>query len=106
MILELPISSDPAQSFVTQLGDTKFRFEIKFNDRSSVWTMDLIDEVTKEPLLYSIPLVLGLDLLEPYNLGIGHLLVVDESNRGRDAGPGDLGSRVKAYWFSPDEVPA
>jgi hypothetical protein len=104
VILELPFSNDPAQTFVTQLGDKKYGFDVKFNDRSGVWTLDLSDDATKVPLLQSVPLVLGCDLLEAYNLGIGRILVLDTTNRGKDAAPADLGDRVKVYWFSTDEV--
>lgn len=106
MIVELPLSSDPAQTMVTQLGDVKYGLEAKYNDRSGVWTLDISLATTGEVLVQSLPLVLGQDLLEPYNFSMGSLLVVDTSGRSRDAGPEDLGSRVKVYWFSPDEVAA
>jgi hypothetical protein len=101
---ELPFSSDPAQTFTTQLGDKKFGFDVRFNDRSGVWTFDLSDDTTKAVLLQSVPLVLGADLLEPYNLGIGRMVVIDTERRGRDAGPSDLGDRVKVYLVGADEV--
>lgn len=104
MIAEIPFDSTPNRGFVSQLGDRKFLFETRFNDRSGVWTLDLSDNTTKEVLLQSVPLVLGCDLLEPYNFGIGALLVQDTSNRGKDAGAEDLGERVKVYWLSPDEL--
>lgn len=105
MIVELPFSSDPAQAFTTQLGDEKYIIEAKFNDRSGVWTIDLYD-ATQQPIALSLPLLLGQDLLEPYNFGMGRILCVDETELGKDAGPDDLGSRVKVYWFSSDEVTA
>jgi hypothetical protein len=104
MILELPLSNDPAQTFTTQLGPKKYVIEVKYNDRSGVWTMDLADEVTTLPLLESIPLVLGTDLLGAYNFGIGSIIVVDTSNRSQDVGATDLGTRVRVYWISPEEV--
>lgn len=104
MILELPFSSDPAQVFSTQLGDTKYTIEAKYNDRSGVWTIDLYDGPTRELIVASLPLVIGQDLLEPYNFGIGRILCVDGAGQGRDAGHDDLGERVKVYWFSPGEV--
>jgi hypothetical protein len=104
VILELPFSNDPAQSFLSQLGDKKYGFNVKFNDRSGVWTLDLSDDATKAVLLQSVPLVLGCDLLEPYNFGIGRIMVMDTTNRGKDATAADLGDRVKVYWFSSDEV--
>ncbi len=106
MIIELPLSSDPAQTMVTQLGDVKYQIEVKYNDRSGVWTIDLGLATTGEVIAQSLPLVLGQDLLEPYNFDMGSLLVVDTSGRHKEAGPDDLGDRVKVYWFSPDEVAA
>ena len=106
MILELALSSDPAQRFTSQLDDKKYDFDVKYNDRSGVWTMDMADNASKLPILSGIPLVLGQELLEPYNLSIGRMLVVDGSNQSKEAGPDDLGDRVKLYWFSPDEVVA
>lgn len=106
MIMEIPVSSDPAQVFTTQLGDVKYVLDIRFNDRSGVWTLDLYDDVSKALIAASIPLVVGQDLLEPYNFGIGSLLCIDGSGQGSDAGPDDLGDRVKLYWFSADEVSA
>lgn len=104
MILELPFDSTPSRSFVSQLGDRKFRFDTRFNDRSGVWTMDLSDDTTKAVLLQGVPLLIGQNLLEPYNLGIGGLVVIDTSNRGREATVDDLGDRVKVFWVSKDEV--
>ena len=97
MILELPLSSDPAQRFTTQLGDKKYDFDVKYNDRSGVWTMDMADNANKLPILSGIPLVLGQELLEPYNLTMGRMLVVDGTNQGKEAGTDDLGGRVKLY---------
>lgn len=104
MIVELPFSSDAAQTMVTQLGDVKYQIEVKYNDRSGVWTMDLSDYLTQQPIALSMPLVLGQDLMEPYNFGVGRFLTVDTSGRGVEAGPDDLGGRVRVYWFSEDEV--
>lgn len=104
MILEIPFSNDPAQVFTTQLGEAKYTFEAKFNDRSGVWTLDMYDAATQQPIIASAPLVLGQDLLEPYNFGVGSIFCVDTTGQGLDAGPDDLGERVKVYWFSPDEV--
>ena len=105
-MLEIPVSNDPAQVFTTQLGETKYVFDVKYNDRSGVWTLDLYDATTQALVVASLAMVIGHDLLEPYNFGIGRLFCFDMTNQGLDAGPDDLGDRVKLYWFSPDEVTA
>lgn len=103
MILLLPFTTDSAQKFTTQLGEAKYTIETKYNDRSGVWTIDLYDASTVL-IAASLPMVIGQDLLEPYNFGIGRIFCFDTSNQGIDAGPDDLGDRIRVYWFSPDEV--
>ena len=103
MIIELPLSPDPSQRFTVQLGRVKYDFYVKFNSRSGVWTFDLAVASTKAAMLQSIPIVLGADLLAPYNLAIGRLIAADTSSRSRDAKDDDLGTRVKLTWFSPEE---
>lgn len=105
-MLELPVTSDSAQSFTTQLNDAKYTFDILYNDRSGVWTMSLTDTATQVLIAASLPLVIGQGLLDSYNLGIGELFAVDTSGLGNDAGPDDLGARVKLYWASEEEKAA
>lgn len=104
MILMLPTSNDPAQSFVTQLGSVKYQFDICWNDRAGVWNMDMTIASTQTPILQGVPLLLGADLLADYNLNMGSMIVVDEMGTSTDATVDDLGNRINVYWFSPDEV--
>lgn len=103
MIGELPFISAP-QSVTVQLGSAKYRFKTQFNSRSGVWTLDLYDGASQQLMVASVPMVLGQDLLEPYNFGIGRIVCIDTSKQGAEAGPNDLGVRVKVYWVSEDEV--
>lgn len=104
MILELPLTADPAQTFTCQLGDIKYFIQVRFNSRSGVWTLDLLDDATRVLLLAGAPIVLGVDILEACNFGIGSLIAVDLSSTGLDATVEDLGTRVALFWVSPDEV--
>ena len=109
MIIRLPLTSDPAQDFVTQLGSIKYEFYVRYNDRGSFWTMNVTDYVSQTLLIAGMPLVLGCDLLAPYILGNGTMVAVDETGSSTDAGDpssGDLGSRVNVYWFDAAEVQA
>lgn len=103
MIAELPLSSDPSQSFTCQLGAVKYYCEAKYNSRNGVWSLDLYDDAARSPILLGMAIVLGVDLLEPYNLGIGRLVAVDGNATDRDATADDLGTRVTLNWISPDE---
>lgn len=102
-MLELPVTNDPSQSFVTQLGDVKYQFDIQYNSRSGIWSLTLAVE-NGATLFYGQALVLGADLLEPYSLGIGSLVVFDYTNRGLDATVDELGGRVGLVWFAPGEM--
>lgn len=103
MILELPLSSDPVQSFTCQLDDIKLYFEVKFNSRAGIWTIDIYDDATRDAILLGAPIVLGQDLFDPYNLPYGALVAQDKTGQGKDATADDLGSRVALYWVSADE---
>lgn len=104
MIIQIPLSADPAQSLTVQLGDVKYYFEARYNSRNGVWTLDMYDDATRAPIVLGMALVLGQDLLAPYNLGIGSLGLVDTSAQSKDAGADDMGDRVVLCWVSPDEV--
>lgn len=104
MIIQIPLTADPAQNFTTQLGEIKYYFEVKFNSRNGVWTLDMYDDVTRAVIALGLPIVLGQDLLEPYNLGIGSLAALDLNATSTDAGADDLGTRVALFWTSPDET--
>lgn len=106
MILLLPMTPDNPQSFVTQLGNTNYRFELRWNSRSNVWTMDISNPVTQAPIISGIALVLGADLLAAYALGMGGVVVWDETGTGTEASLSSLGTSTNVYWISPDEFPA
>jgi hypothetical protein len=103
-MLEIPFTSDASQLFETDIAGRRLAFTAMFNDRSGVWTLGIADAVTNELIVDSLPIVLGQDLLEPYNLEIGTLIAIDHSNTVNDAGPDDLGTRLKVWWFSAEEV--
>jgi hypothetical protein len=105
MIGELPLTTDCPQSFNCQLGETTYQFNLIWNDRSSVWMMDIINPTTQTPIISGLALVLGADLLEDSALGIGALVVVDETGTGTEASVTSLGDTTNVYWISPDVLP-
>lgn len=101
-MLELPITNDPAQRFVSQLGEKKYQFDIQYNSRSGIWTFGMAEE-NGDTLLAGRAMVLGADLLLPFNLGIGRLFMVDYMGTGKDATADDLGTRVGMVWVAEGE---
>lgn len=105
-MIEVPFSSDYDQRFVTQLGDAKYRFDSRWNERGQTWSFDLAIDATGEILLAGAPMQIGQDVLAPYALGRGAIIFTDLSKKNTDAGPDDMGTRVVATWFSPEEMAA
>jgi hypothetical protein len=102
----VPVTSASKGNFTCVLGDTSLDFATRWNELSSVWTMDLTRTDDGQALLRGIPLVLGADLLAPYGLGLGSLILVDTSGAGMEAGPEDLGDRVVMYYLTVADVEA
>jgi hypothetical protein len=105
-MLQVPLTTDNPQSLNTQLGDTTYQFNLIWNQRSQIWMMDIVDPIAQEPIASGLALVLGADILKPYALGIGALVVVDETGTGTEATLTSLGASVNVYWVSPDELVA
>lgn len=106
MILDLPLTSDPSRSVTVTMGDADYKLVTRYNDRSSVWTLDILSPSDDSYIVAAAPIVLGSDILEPFGVGIGRMLVIDMSaapGSGTEAGPDDLGVRVRVLWISEDE---
>lgn len=111
MPLLVPFNSDPSNVFTTALADeVKYTFTTRYNEGSlgdgGFWTFDLDREIDGVRLLSGVKVVLGVDLLEPYALGIGALVAIDTGNTDLEAGPDDLGDRVEVWSFAPGETEA
>jgi hypothetical protein len=102
----LPFTDDYDQRFITQLGDEKYVIDSRWNERGQTWSFDLTRDSDQVQLLSGAPLQIGVDVLAPYALGIGGLIVSDLGRKDTDAGPEDLGSRVIVAYLSPEELSA
>lgn len=102
-MFQVPVTNDAAQSFVTQLGEFKLQFDIQWNDRSNQFSLTLINDDTQEIYFQGVPLLLGTDLLEPYNYGLGALMVVDTTNQRKEATLETFGVSSLLYWFDEQE---
>jgi hypothetical protein len=103
-MLAIPLTSDPSQTLTVNLGGTSVDLAIRYNDQSGVWNFDLTLDGVGTVLLTNVPMLIGQDLLGPYALGLGGLIVTDTSGQYLDAGPDDLGTRVTLQWLSPNEI--
>jgi hypothetical protein len=104
MILEIPILESVAQEMVVQFGNVKYRLGLQYNERSQIWTISIMEEVSKSFLIYGMPLVLGQELLAPYNFGIGRMMVFNKNKDGKDPDFTGFTENAVLVWFSEDEV--
>lgn len=100
----VPFSSNYDQTFRCQLDGTQYVFDARWNERGAFWAFDLTENPSQTLLVAGVPLLLGQDVLAPYALGIGGFIMADLANSNTEAGPDDLGDRVVAVFFTPDEL--
>lgn len=105
-MIEIPILDSRAQELVVQFGNTKYRLKLKYNDRSNIWTLDIVVEATKVVLIQGLPLVLGQSLLDPYNFNIGNMLVVDNVAKNVDADYQGFNNNCSLVWVTDAELAA
>jgi hypothetical protein len=99
----VPFTAQKA-TFSCQLGRYFFRFYTLFNDVAGVWHFDLTDAQANRVIGYGIPILLGVDMLSPFNLQIGAMVAGDMSGQNLDAGADDLGTRVIVGYYSEQEL--
>lgn len=100
----LPCTNDPAQVFTTQLGETKLVVDLQWNDRMELFTLSLANDDTGEIYVHGQAVVLGVDILEPYNLGLGSIVAVDLTKKHEEPNLTNLGNTCNLYWLSEEEV--
>lgn len=104
-MFEIPLTSDPSQTFTTTLEGQVYGFRVIYNTRYEdlgVWTFTL--EQNSQTILAGIPIVLGVDLLQQYPISLKNLYAVNIENKILDATKDNLGSAVKLVLFTDEEI--
>jgi len=92
IVRELPIISDPSQSFTTTLSGRRCDFLVNYNAVSDRWAFDLsIDSIL---VVAGRRIVSGVDLIKPFAIGIGAIVAAPwgdaDDNPGRTQLPAGL----------------
>lgn len=103
-MLLVPFTSDYDQTFRTQLGDNTYVIDARWNERSQSWTFDLTRDSDSVLLVAGVPLLGGQDILSPYALGIGGMVVGDLNGTQSDPGPDDFAVRCPVVYLTPAEL--
>jgi len=103
-IVELPIISAASQIFTTVLSNRLCMFLVNFSETSKRWSFDLWIE--NEIALQGRRIVTGVDLIAPFEFGIGELHAVPVQpgiEPGRDELPAERVRFVQVV-YSDDEA--
>jgi hypothetical protein len=106
-LVSFRIIDAPDQQFSATLGGKRVTIRIRYNPTMNRWNMNLgIDE---NMVLHGRRIVAGVDLLEPFDFGIGVLFAGTDRIGGEDIEPGRLqlvGGDVKLYHALQSDVDA
>lgn len=99
---EIPIIDAPSQSFTTTLAGRRCDFVVNYSTWANRWSFDL--DVDGVRVLSGRRIVCGVDLVKPFDFGIGSLVAAPW---GEPAEPGrtELPSgRVRLFHLDPAEA--
>lgn len=99
-LFKLPLNNSP-QRFAIELSGIQLIMETKWNGESPAWEINIFDGLTQEPLITSMPLVSGADLLEQFeHKGIpGRLIVLTEGDELAPPTLDNLGVESELYYL-------
>jgi hypothetical protein len=102
---ELPIIDAPSQSFTTTLSGRRCDFVVNYSTWANRWSFDL--DVDGIRALSGRRIVTGVDLVQPFALGIGNLIAAPWGDSTAEPGRTELPSgRVRLFHFDPLEAAA
>lgn len=101
-MLEFPLANIPAQRFSSFINGARYEFEISFNSRYGVWTLD-IDGDTIDPV-YGVVMVAGVDLVSQYALPFKNLYFLNVDEPNQDPVYDNLGSSSKLILLEPGDL--
>lgn len=102
-MIEFNIIDEPKQKFSVLLNRRRVTFTLWYNQTNDRWSFDLA--LDNAPVLHGRKIVTGVDLLAPYNLGIGVLFAFSDTDQAPNRENLPLGI-VKIYHTTQEEIDA
>lgn len=105
---KIPFTGVPRESMDVILAGRSLRLRSRYANLVGTWRLDIedLDGDDPTPILTGIPIVVGVDLLAPYGLGLGSLFAEATERSGDDPKRGELGGRVSLIHYAPSELEA
>ena len=102
---EIKVIDAADQQFSAVLSGRRVTMRLRYNVTTGRWSFDL--SIDENPVLMGRRVVTGVNLLAPFNFGMGGLFAVDPSGQGREPGRYELPrGLVKLIHATDEEVAA
>ena len=102
-MVEIPLTSAPEQLFSISLSGTLYDIRVVYNTRQAIWSISIYDRTTSEALVEGVALLIGVNILNQYNLPITNLYMVDTKQLNSDATSDNLGSDVRLVMLEESD---
>ena len=99
----LPLTNSPSQTFEVDFESAIYTCRVAWNSRAEWWFIDILD-ADEVVLINGVPLLLGSNIIEQYNLGIGGLSVINTEGTEEDATSENLGTTVLLIHLTEAEL--
>jgi hypothetical protein len=100
-MIEIHLTDNARQKLSVLMGQRRTTLVVWYSDFTGRWSFDLA--VDDEPVLTGRRMVAGIDLLAPFDLGLGVLFVDATENPGRDS---FVNGAAKLYHATQAEIDA
>jgi hypothetical protein len=97
---EIPLNSYP-ERFRIQLNNRLIELRTAYFLTNNTWKLDIYEN--DQCLVAGVSLLNGVDILRPYNLGLGSMGLVDITTKHLDADSVTLGNRVLLVHMTTEE---
>lgn len=99
-LFKIPLSNVP-QRFAIELAGLSLIVVSRWNGEMPAWVLDFYDEASNEPMVLSLPLVSGVDLLTQFeHIGIpGQLIVYTDGDEFAPPTLENLGQEANLYYL-------
>lgn len=98
------ITDSPDQQFGMILNRRRVTMRLRYNPTSDRWAFDLaIDDL---PVIHGRKITVGVDLLEPFRLGLGSIFAIETAAGGVPDRQGLPSGLVRLYHATDEEMNA
>lgn len=101
---ELVVTDHPDQEFTTLIAQQRCTFRFRWNVWDEAWSFDL--KLGDTDVLFGRKVVLGVDLIKPFNFNIGVIFAVDTEDKGNVPNRTNLPLRIVRIFQHDGDYPA